>query len=63
MRKARGHKLQEVIQTVGLRTENAILESCQSSVASCLTIVTGQRIAESLVDTFVNQNAHLGTRE
>jgi len=25
--------------------------------------VTGQRIAESLVDTFVNQDAHLGTRE
>jgi len=26
-------------------------------------MVTGQRVPESLVDTFVDQNAHLGTRE
>jgi hypothetical protein len=41
----------------------AILKSCQSRVAGCLTVVTDQRIAESLVDAFVDQDAHLGTRE
>jgi hypothetical protein len=43
--------------------EVAILKSCQSRVAGCLTIVTGQLIAESLIDTFVDQDAHLATRE
>jgi hypothetical protein len=41
----------------------AIPKSCQSGVAGCLAIVTGQRIAESLVDAFVDQDAHLGARE
>src|SRR5438128_10048437 len=41
----------------------AILKTCQSGVASCLPIVTGQRIADSLVDTFVTPDAHFGARE
>lgn len=40
-----------------------IHQSSQSSVAGCLAIVTGQRVPESLIDTFVDQNAHLGTCE
>jgi len=39
----------------------AILESSKSGVTSCLAIVTGQRIPESLVNALVDQNAHLGT--
>ena len=32
-------------------------------VTGCLAIVTGQRVPESLIDTLVDQNAHLGTCE
>jgi uncharacterized protein (DUF433 family) len=35
----------------------------ESDVAGGLAIVAGQRIPESLIHTFVDQNAHLGTRE
>jgi len=41
----------------------AILQSCESSVTGRLAMVTGQGVAESLIDTLVDQNAHLGTRE
>ncbi len=41
----------------------SVVKSCQSRVTGCLTIVAGQRIAESLVDAFVDQNAHLRARE
>ncbi len=89
MCKASGHKLQEVMETVGLRTEDdncdlsagqvllvfdtlihgeknvefgclcglekvAILKPYQSRVAGCFTVVTGERIAESFVDAFVD---------
>jgi len=40
-----------------------IIQSSQSSITGSLAIVTGQRVAESLIDTFVDQNAHLGTCE
>jgi hypothetical protein len=40
-----------------------IHESSQPSVAGRLAIVTGQSVPESLIDTFVDQNAHLGTCE
>ncbi len=40
-----------------------ILESGQSSVTGCLAIMTGQRVPESLIDTLVDQDAHLGTCE
>jgi hypothetical protein len=39
----------------------AIFQSSQSSVTGCLAIVLGQRVPESLIDTFVDQNAHLWT--
>jgi hypothetical protein len=32
-------------------------------VASCLAIVSGQRVTKSRMDAFVNQNAHLGARD
>jgi hypothetical protein len=41
----------------------AILPSSQSCVTDCLAIMAAQRVPESLVDTFIDQNAHLGTRE
>jgi len=41
----------------------AVAQSSESCVPGCLAIVTGQRAAESLIDTFVDQNAHLGARE
>lgn len=41
----------------------AIFQSCESNVTDCLAIVTGQSVPESLVDTLVDQNAHLRTRE
>jgi hypothetical protein len=41
----------------------AILESREASVTSGLAIVIGQRVPESLIDTFVEQNAHLRTCE
>src|SRR5260370_67217 len=41
----------------------AVLQSRESSVTGRLAMVTGQRVAESLIDTLVDQNAHLGTRE
>src|SRR5216683_740348 len=41
----------------------AILQSCQSSITGCLAIVAGQRVPKSLIDTLVDQNAHLGARE
>jgi hypothetical protein len=39
----------------------AIFQSSQSSVTGCLAIVIRQRVPESLIDTFVDQNAHLWT--
>ena len=45
------------------RKKVAILQPCESSVTGSLAIVTGQIIPESLIDTFVDQNAHLGTCE
>ncbi len=39
----------------------AIFQSGQSSVTGCLAIVLRQRVPESLIDTFVDQNAHLWT--
>ena len=39
----------------------AILLSSQSSIADCLAIVAAQQGSESLIDTFIDQNAHLGT--
>jgi hypothetical protein len=45
----------------GCYEQLAILESGQSGVTGCLAIVIGQEIPESLVDTFIDQNAHLGT--
>jgi hypothetical protein len=41
----------------------AIFQSGQSSVTGCLAIALRQRVPESLIDTFVDQNAHLWTRE
>jgi hypothetical protein len=41
----------------------AVAQSSESCVASRLAIVTGQRVPESLIDTFVDQNAHLGVRK
>ncbi|MGB9435368.1 MAG: hypothetical protein WBQ89_24180, partial [Candidatus Acidiferrum sp.] len=40
-----------------------IRQTGQSSVPGCLAIVTGKRVPDSLIDTFVDQNAHLGTCE
>lgn len=41
----------------------AILKSGEPSVTSSLAIVAGKGVAETLVDAFVDKNAHLGTRE
>lgn len=41
----------------------AIFQSGESGVTGCLAIVTGQIVSESLVDTFIDQNAHLGASE
>jgi hypothetical protein len=41
----------------------AILWSSKSRVAGGLAIVSGERVAESLIDTLVDQNAHLGASE
>jgi hypothetical protein len=38
-----------------------IFQPRQSGVTSCLAVVGRQRIPESLINTFVEQNAHLGT--
>ncbi|MFI5097332.1 MAG: hypothetical protein ACHQT6_05090 [Candidatus Acidiferrales bacterium] len=45
------------------RKKVAIFQTCQTSVTGSLAIVTAQGVPESLIDTFVDQNAHLGTRE
>jgi hypothetical protein len=36
----------------------AILQSTQSGVTHCLAIVATQRVPESLIDAFIDQNAH-----
>ena len=41
----------------------AILQSGESGIAGCLAIVAGQGVPESLINTLVDQNAHLGTCE
>ena len=43
--------------------ELAILPSSQPSITDCLAIVAAQQGPESLIDTFIDQNAHLGTSE
>ena len=45
------------------RKKLPILQSSQSSITGCLTIVTGQAVPEPHIDSFVDQDAHLGTRE
>jgi hypothetical protein len=41
----------------------AIFQSCESGVTGGLAIVTGQIVSEPFVDTFIDQNAHLGAGE
>jgi len=41
----------------------AVLKSGESSITSGLALMTGEGVAETLIDAFVNENAHLGTRE
>jgi hypothetical protein len=46
---------------LGRRKKIAIFQSSQSSVTGCLAIVLGQTVPETLIDAFVDQNAHYGT--
>jgi hypothetical protein len=41
----------------------SILQASQSSITSCLAIVRRQGVPESLIDVFVEEDAHLRTRE
>jgi hypothetical protein len=41
------------------RKKLAIFQSDQSGVTGCLAIVTRQGVPESLIDTLVDQDAHL----
>jgi hypothetical protein len=43
--------------------ELAIFQSGQPGETNCLAIVLGQRVPESFIDTFVDQNGHLWTCE
>jgi hypothetical protein len=41
----------------------AVLETCESSVTRGLAIVAREIIPESLINTFIEQNTHLGADE
>jgi hypothetical protein len=43
--------------------EVAIFQPGKSGVPDCLALVTRQRVSETLVDTLVDQDEHLGVRE
>lgn len=43
------------------REELAVLQPCQTARYAGLEVVTRQMVAESFIDTFVDQNPHLGT--
>lgn len=43
--------------------EVAIFQPGESGVPNCLALVTWERVSETLVDTLVDQDEHLGTRE
>jgi hypothetical protein len=53
---------EEDIKSGGFRRRKkfAILQSRQSGVTRPLAIMTGQMVPESLINAFVDQNAHLG---
>jgi len=51
------------LRTLARNKKLIIRQTSQSSVAGRLAIVTGQRVPESLIDTLVDQNAHLVTCE
>jgi hypothetical protein len=56
---------EENIKSRGFRRckKLAILASRQPRVTRSLALMAGQIVPESLIDTFVDQNAHLGTGE
>ncbi len=45
------------------RKKFAVLETCESSVTRGLAIVVREIIPESLINTFIEQNSHLGAGE
>jgi hypothetical protein len=55
----------ENVKIRGFRCQKklAVFQSSHSRVARCLAIVVRKGVPESLVDAFIDQNAHLGTRE